>query len=77
MDITYLADRKQRVALPDAQSDWILFMPVYHKVQFLVPCYFSYINAVVTDIGSNKRLFADDTSLDIIVDNPNTARGNH
>ena len=32
-----------------------------------------YINDIVTDIGSNIRLFADDTSLYIIVDNPNTA----
>ena len=32
-----------------------------------------YINDIVTDIGSNIRLFADNTSLYIIVDNPNTA----
>ena len=29
-----------------------------------------YINDIVTDIGSNSRLFADDGSLDINVDNP-------
>ena len=29
-----------------------------------------YINDIVRDIGSNIRLFADDTSLFIIVDNP-------
>ena len=28
------------------------------------------INDIVTDIGSNIRLFADDTSLYIVVDNP-------
>ena len=32
-----------------------------------------YINDIVSDIGSNIRLFADDTSLYIIVDNPTTA----
>ena len=32
-----------------------------------------YINDIVNDIGSNIRLFADDTSLFIIVDNPATA----
>ena len=32
-----------------------------------------YINDIVTDIGSHIRLFADDTSLFIIVDNPTTA----
>ena len=30
-------------------------------------------NDIVNDIGSNIRLFADDTSLYIIVTNPNTA----
>ena len=32
-----------------------------------------YINDIVRDMGSNIRLFADDTSLFIIVDNPVTA----
>lgn len=32
-----------------------------------------YINDIVTDIGSNIRLFADDTSFFIIVNNPLTA----
>ena len=35
-----------------------------------------YNNVIVTDIGSNIRLFADDTSLFIIVDNPITAAEN-
>ena len=34
-----------------------------------------YINDIVVDIGSNIRLFADDTSLFIIVDDPTTAVG--
>ena len=32
-----------------------------------------FINDIVTGIGSNIRLFADDTSLFIIVENPDTA----
>ena len=32
-----------------------------------------FINDIVTDIKSNIRLFADDTSLFIIVENPDTA----
>ena len=32
-----------------------------------------FINDIVTDIGSNIRLFADDTSLYIIVDHPDLA----
>ena len=35
--------------------------------------YFCCINDIVNDIGSNIRLFADDTSLFLVVDNPNTA----
>ena len=32
-----------------------------------------FINDIVSDIGSNIKLFADDTSLYLIVDNPTTA----
>ena len=34
-----------------------------------------YINDIVNDIGSNIRLFADDTSLFIIVEDPLAAAG--
>ena len=34
-----------------------------------------YINDIVSKVGSNIRLFADDTSLFIVVDNPLTAAG--
>ena len=34
-----------------------------------------YINDIVSEIGSNIRLFADDTSLFIVVDNPLSAAG--
>ena len=34
-----------------------------------------YISDIVTAIGSNIRLFADDTSLYIIVENPDAAAG--
>jgi len=32
-----------------------------------------FINDIVSDIGSNIRLFADDTSMYIVVENPNIA----
>ena len=32
-----------------------------------------FINDIVTNIGSNIRLFSDDTSFFIIVENPDTA----
>ena len=49
-----------------------------HKLVFLrvLSCsssFSSFINDIVTDIGSNIRLFADDTSLLIIVETPDTA----
>ena len=35
--------------------------------------FFILINVIVTEIGSSIRLFADDTSLFITVDNPDVA----
>ena len=65
----YLSDRKQRGVLPGAVSDWTYIRAgvpqgsVLGRLLFLL-----YINDIVNDIGSNVRLFADDTSLFIIVD---------
>ena len=71
---SYLSDRKQRVVLPSTVSEWTFIRAgvpqgsILGSLLFLV-----YINDIVKDIGSNIRLFADDTSLFIIVDNPVTA----
>ena len=60
----YLAGRKQRVVLPGVASSW-------KHIKASVPLLFLiYINDIVEDIHSCIRLFADDTSLYIIVDNP-------
>lgn len=70
----YLSDRKQRVVLPSTVSDWTLLRAGVPQGSILGPLLFLlYINDIVTDIGSHIRLFADDTSLFIIVDNPITA----
>ena len=70
----YLSDRKQRVVLPGAISDWVFIRAGVPQGSILGPLLFLiYINDIVTDIGSNIRLFADDTSLYIIVDDPITA----
>ena len=70
----YLKDRKHRVILPSATSDWVYIQAGVPQGSILGPLLsFLYINDIVTDIGSNIRLFADDTSLFIIVDNPLTA----
>ena len=70
----YLSDRKQRVVLPGTVSDWLLIRAGVPQGSILGPLLFLlYINDIVTDIGSNIRLFADDTSLYIIVDDPSDA----
>ena len=70
----YLSDRKQRVVLPGAISDWVFIRAGVPQGSILGPLLFLiYINDIVTDIGSNIRLFADDTSLYIVVDDPITA----
>ena len=67
---SYLSDRKQRVVLPAASSDWIYILAgvpqgsVLESLLFLL-----HINDIVNDIRANT-LFADDTSLFIIVENP-------
>ena len=70
----YLSDRKQRVVLPGAISDWVFIRAGVPQGSILGPLLFLiYINDIVTDICSNIRLFADDTSLYIVVDDPVTA----
>ena len=68
---SYLSDRRQRFS-----SDWIYISTGVTQKSILGPLLFLvYINDIVVDIGSHIRLFADDTSLFIIVDDPTTAVG--
>ncbi|MCG8113685.1 MAG: reverse transcriptase family protein [Candidatus Thiodiazotropha taylori] len=72
----YLADRRQRVVLPGTVSDWTYIRAGVPQGSILGPLLFLvYINDIVVDIGSQIRLFADDTSLFIIVEDPVTAAG--
>ena len=67
----YLSDRKQRVVLPGVTSDWASIRAGVPQGSILGPLLFLlYINDIVADNVSNIRLFADDTSLFIIVENP-------
>ena len=67
----YLNDRKQRVVLPGASSSWTSVKAGVPQGSILGPLLFLlYINDIVEDINSSIRLFADDTSLYIIVDDP-------
>ena len=63
----YLTDMKQRVVLPGVNSS----LTSVKAGSILGPLLFLlYINDIVVDINSSIRLFADDTSLYIIVDDP-------
>ena len=71
---SYLTDRRQRVVLPGVQSNWNNIRAGAPQGSILGPLLFLlFINDIVVDIGSNIRLFADDTSLYMVVDNPDTA----
>ena len=73
----YLSNRKQRVILLGAVSDWTYITAGVLQGSKLGPLLFLiYINDIVHDIEYNIRLFADDTSLFIIIDNPLTAARN-
>ena len=65
----YLNDRLQRVVLPGGSSAWTPIKVGVPQGSILGPLLFLlYINDNVEDINSSIRLFADDTSLYIIVD---------
>ena len=68
---SYLADRKQRVALSGTVSAWKYIKAGVPQCSILGTLLFLInINDIVVDIHSSIRHFADDTSLYIIVDNP-------
>ena len=67
----YLHGRKQRVVLPGATFDWSTIRAGVPQGSILGPLLFLiYIYDIVEDILSSIGLFADDTSLYIIVDDP-------
>ena len=60
--------------LPGANSDWISVKAGVPQGSIIGPLLFLlYINDIVENINSSIRLFADDTCLYIIVDNPTEA----
>ena len=71
---SYLLDRTQRVVHPGVESTLNFIRAGVPQGSILGPLLFLlFINDIVTGIGSNIRLFANDTSLFIIVENPATA----
>ena len=71
----YLSERKQRVVINNTNSDWREIKAGVPQGSILGPLFFLiFINDIIIDIQSNIKLFADDTSLYLIVDDPiNTA----
>ena len=68
---SYLSDRKQRVVIPGGSSSWFPIKAGDPQGSNLGPLLFLiYINDIVLNVNSTVRLFADDTSLCLIVDNP-------
>ena len=67
----YLLNRQQRVCIKCVSSSWKYVTAGVPQGSILGPTLFLiYINDIVHELGSNIRLFADDTSLYIIVENP-------
>ena len=67
----YLSNRYQVVVLNGTKSDYKIIHAGVPQGSILGPVLFLiYINDIVTDIQASIRLFADDTSLYLIVDNP-------
>jgi hypothetical protein len=71
---SYLTNRRQRVILPGTFSNWSNINAGVPQGSILGPLLFLvYINDIVSEIHCNIRLFADDTSLFLTVDHPDTA----
>ena len=68
---SFLSDKVQRVTLNRKTSDWECIRAGVPQESILGPLFFLiYINDLATDLKSNVKLFADDTSLFSIVSDP-------
>ena len=68
---SFLSDRVQRVTLNGKTSDWECIWAGVQQGSVLGLLFFLiYINDLATDLKSNVKLFADDTSLFSIVSDP-------
>ena len=64
----FLIDREQRVTLNEQVSSWTGVNARVCQGSILSPLLFSfYINDLADDLSSNSKLFADDTSLLLVI----------
>jgi hypothetical protein len=71
---SYLSDRQQKVVSEGFSSTLQGIKAVVPQGSVLGPFLFLvYINDIVNDINNDIRLFADDTSLFVVVENDHTA----
>ena len=71
---SYLSGRKQRVVINGKESTVLDLRAGVPQGSILGPLFFLiFINDIVNDIGCRIKLFADDTSLYIIIEHPDTA----
>ena len=71
---SYLSNRRQPVVYNGQTSEWTFVQAGVPQGSILGPHLFLiYKNDIVNELHASVRLFADDTSLYIIVGNPNTA----
>ena len=71
---SYLFNRMQRVVFNGQTSEWTYIKADVPQGSILGPLLFLiYINNIVHELRASVRLFADDTTLYIIVENINTA----
>ena len=68
----YLYGREQRVVINGSNSYWLPVTAWVPQGSILKPLLFiTFINDIVTEINAEIKLFADDTSLYLMVDNLN------
>jgi hypothetical protein len=74
--LKYLSGRKQRVVINNA-SDWGFITVGVPQGSILGTLFLKiFINDIAIDIQSTIKLFADDTNLYLIIDNPQTTAHN-
>ena len=72
--ISYLSGPRQRFVIDGIVSDWASILACVSQGCLLGPLPFLvYINDIVRNINSSINLLADDTSLYIFVENPQSA----